>query len=125
MWLDVQNLDVKVNVDVKIINQMGHISRDKACQIYKSLLTKQELINLINDEIKLDEKQSINLVDIINKASLSEQQINEQNDLDKRADEIRSELKRACIEIESKSLAECRQTDITSHRIEMTDNKPN
>ena len=29
-----------------------------------------------------------------------------------------------CIEIESKGLAECKQTDITSHRIEMNDFKP-
>ena len=34
------------------------------------------LINLINDDIKLDEKQSINLVEIIEQASLSEPQIN-------------------------------------------------
>ena len=72
----------------------------------------------------MNEQQSINLVDIINQAALSEQQSMEQNDWDKRADEIRSELKRVCIEIGSKGLAECRQTDITSHRIEMTDNKP-
>ena len=39
--MDVQNPDVKVNVDVKIINQMGHISSDKVSQMYKSLLTKQ------------------------------------------------------------------------------------
>ena len=69
------------------------------CQLYKSLLTKQELIELINDEIKLEEKQSINLVEIKNQASLSEPQSNEQNDYEKRADEIRSELKRICIEI--------------------------
>ena len=39
-------------------------------------------------------------------------------------DEIRSELKNLCIEIEFKDLVECKQTDITSHKIEMTDNKP-
>ena len=82
------------------------------------MLTKQELIRLINDEIKLNEQQSINLVDIINQAALSEQQSTVQDDWERRADEIRSELKRVCIEIESKGLAECRQTDITSHRIE-------
>ena len=58
---EVQNSDIRVNVDVEIINQTGHRSRDKACQLYKSLLTKQELLKLINDEIKLNEKQSINL----------------------------------------------------------------
>ena len=77
---DVQNPDVRVNVDINIINQMGHISRDRSCQMYKSLLTKRELINLIKAEIKLDEKQSINLVQIINNVSLSEQNINDSND---------------------------------------------
>ena len=60
------------------------------------------MFKLINDEIKLDEKQSIYLVEIINQASLSEPQTNEQDDWEKRVDEIRSELKRVCIEIESK-----------------------
>ena len=49
---NMQNQDVKVNVDINIINQMGHISKDKSCQMYKSLLTKRELIKLIKDEIK-------------------------------------------------------------------------
>ena len=83
-----------------------------------------ERLTLIKDEIKQDETQSINLVEIIINTALSEQSINESNDWTKKADEIRSELKRVCIDIESRGLAECRQTDITSHRIEMTDNKP-
>ena len=120
----VQNPNIKVKVEVEIKSEPGHLNHDKTRQTYKSMLTKQELISLINEEIKLDEQQSINLVDIINNAALSELEKVDQNDWDNRADEIRSELKRVCIEIESKGLAECRQTDITSHRIEMTDNKP-
>ena len=119
-----QNPDIRVKVEVEIKSEPGHSNRDNMRQTYRSVLTKQELISLISDEIKLDEQQSINLVDIINNAALSEHANVEQNDWDKRADEIRSELKRVCIEIESKGLAECRQTDVTSHRIEMTDNKP-
>ena len=49
---------------------------------------------------------------------------NKQNEWESRAEEIRSEIKRACIEIESKGLAECRQTDITSHEMRMKDTKP-
>ena len=69
----------------------------------------------------------INLVDTIDQASLNEsietQRINEE-DTERRTEEIREQLKRLCIEIESKGLAECRQTDITSHVIKMTDSKP-
>ena len=69
----------------------------------------------------------INLVDIIDQASLNKatetQRVHEE-ETERRTEEIREELKRLCIEIESKGLAECRQTDITSHVIEMTDNKP-
>ena len=73
-------------------------------------MTKRELLNLLNEEINLDEDQSINLVEIINRASLTEHSNTTsertQNDWEERAEEIRSELKRACIEIESKGLAE-------------------
>ena len=51
---DVRNPDVKVKVDIKIINKKDQISWDKSCHMYQSLLSKQELIKLINDEIKLD-----------------------------------------------------------------------
>ena len=77
---NIQNQDVRANVDINIINQTGHVRRDKACEMLKSVLTKRELISLIRDEIKLDEKQSINLVEIINNAALSEQNINHQCD---------------------------------------------
>ena len=69
----------------------------------------------------------INLVDIIDQASLTEVnelQQTQDHDTERRAEEIREELKRLCIEKESKGLAECRQTDITSHVIKVTDNKP-
>ena len=39
---EVQNHDISVNVEIEIKNQMDHISRDKTCQVYKSLLTKQD-----------------------------------------------------------------------------------
>ena len=63
-------------------------------------------MDLINEEINLDEDQSINLVEIINRASLIEHpkttSEDKQDEWEKRAEEIRFELKRACIEIESK-----------------------
>ena len=90
-------------------------------------MTKDELIKLITDEIKLKDDQMINLVDIIDQASLIEANEIKQaqnQETERRTEEIREELKRLCIEIESKGLAECRQTDITSHVIKVTDNKP-
>ena len=89
---DIHNPEIKINVDFEVINKMVHIKCSKQCHLYKLLLTEQELIELINDEIKLYKKQSNNLVEIIDQASLSKQQINEQNDWEKQADEIRSEL---------------------------------
>ena len=128
----VQNPNVKVKLDVEIINDraINNNKYNKQHQVYRSCLSKQELLNLINEEIKLEKEQSINLVNIINKASLTEHPNTEpseednNNDWEKKAEEIRSELKRICIEIESKGLAECRQIDITSHEIKMKDNKP-
>ena len=69
----------------------------------------------------------INLVDIIDEASLTEAnelQQAQDRETERRTEGIREELKRLFIEIKSKGLAECRQTDITSHVIKMTDNKP-
>ena len=66
------------------------------------------MIKLITDEIKLKDDQIINLVDIIDQASLTEanelQQAQDQ-ETERRTEEIREELKRLCIEIESKGLA--------------------
>ena len=62
-----QNPEVKIKLEVEIINSRA-ISNDKynkQHQVYRSCLTKQELLNLINEEIKLEEEQSINLVEII------------------------------------------------------------
>ena len=96
--------------------------------MYRSCFKKQELLDFINEEIKLEKEQSINLVEILNKASLTELpktlEEDDRDDWEKKAEEIRSELKRVCIEIESKGLAECRQIDITSHEIKMKDTKP-
>ena len=73
-------------------------------------------------------KRRRSIYQIIDQASLTvhPKTTNEdtQDEWEKRAQEIRSELKRACIEIESKGLAECRQTDITSHEMKMKDTKP-
>ena len=40
-------------------------------QFYKSCLTKKELVQLITDEIKLEDMEMINLVKILNQASLN------------------------------------------------------
>ena len=91
--------------------------------MYRSCLTKKELLNLINEEIKLEEEQSINLVEIIDQASITEHpqpaKEDKQDDWEKKAEEIRTELNRVCKEIESKGLAECRKTDITGHEKKM------
>ena len=70
----VQNPNVKVKLDVEIINNRAvHNSKfNKQHQVYRSCLTKQELVNLINEEIKLEKEQAINLVEIIDKASLND-----------------------------------------------------
>ena len=49
----------KVKLDVEIINNRAvHNSKfNKQHQVYRSCLTKQELLNLINEEIKLEEEQ--------------------------------------------------------------------
>ena len=125
-----QNPDVKINLDTEIINKGAKSNHtcNKQYQTYRSCLTKKELLNLTNEEINLDEDQSINLVEIIDRASVKEHTKttgkNTQDEWEKRAEEIRSELKRACIEIESKGLAECRQTDIINHEMKMKDTKP-
>ena len=66
-------------------------------------------------------------MDNIDQAPLTEHPLltegDNQDDWEKRAEEIRSELKRVCIGIESKGLAECQQTDITSHEINVMDTK--
>ena len=69
-----QDSDVKINLDIEIINKRAKSSHNcnKQHQKYRSCLTKRELLNLINEEINLDEDQSINLVVIINRASLTE-----------------------------------------------------
>ena len=128
-WVD-QEPGVKVNVDIEIIKPKAIFNKvqnsGKSYQFFKSRLTKDELIKLITDEVRIEGDQIINLINFINQASLSEAQeeLPSKEESEQRLDEIRSELKRMCIKIESKGLAECKQTDITSHKIEMTDNKP-
>ena len=120
--------DTKIKINIEVIGRDGR--RDRALDIqhrlYNSHMTKSEILNLVNEEIKLDVGQQINLVDMIEQAAKIETgtEVEFQEDWEAKADEIRSELKKICIEIESKGLAECRQTVITSHKIEMTDNKP-
>ena len=110
----IQDPDVKIKLNKEVINKRARCNQgcNKQHQLYRSCLTKRELLELINEEIKLDEDQSINLVEIINQATLTEnpQQTEEdmQDDWEKKAEEIRSELKRAWIVIDSKGLAECR-----------------
>ena len=67
-------------------------------------MTKQDILNLINEEIKLDAEQQINVVDMIEQATKIEDTINVevQGDWETKAEEIRSELTKICIEIKSK-----------------------
>ena len=120
--------DTKIKVDIEIIgkNSSRTGALNKQHRIYNTCMRKQELLQLINEEMKLEIEQQINVVDIIEQASRIEesQDVEIHEDWETKAEEIRSELKKVCIEIESKWLAECSQTDITSHKIEMTDNKP-
>ena len=73
-------------------------------------MTKKELLGLISEEINLDEDQSINLVEIINRAALTEStkttSEDKQEEWEGSAEEIRSELERACIEIETKRISD-------------------
>ena len=66
--------DIRLKVDVEIIQPKVRDNRKdkKSYQLFKSCLTKDELIKLITDEIKLKDDQMINLVDIIDQASLTE-----------------------------------------------------
>ena len=89
----------------------------------------------------------INFVEILNQASLSKvehdkdsarlqsspelfcgevikNKISEEEEYCNKFEEVRAELRRICIEIESKELAECKQTAIKSHKIVMKDTKP-
>ena len=120
-----QEPDVKVNVDIEIIKPKAMFNKTqnsgRSYQCFKSCLTKDELIRLITDEVKIEGDQMIILINVINQASLSETQ---EERSEQKLEEIKSELKNLCIEIESKGLAECKQTDITSHKIEITDDKP-
>ena len=70
----VQNPNVKIKLDVEIINKSSikNNKHKKQHQVYRSCLTKQQLLNFINEEIKFEKEQSINLVVILNKASLIE-----------------------------------------------------
>ena len=119
--------DTKIKVDIEIIGRNGYRTRtlDKQQRVYNTCMRKHELLQLLNEEKKLDNEQQINVVDMIEQATRveSQQDIGIHEDWETKAEEIRSELKKVCIEIESKGLAEFRQTDITSHKIEMTDNK--
>ena len=81
----VQNPDVKIKLDVEIINRraVNNDKNNKQHQLYRSCLTKQESLNLINEVIKHEEEQSINPVEIIDRASLIEhQQSTAENDQD-------------------------------------------
>ena len=75
---------------VEIINKNARRNKewDKQRQLYKSILTKQELLALINDEIKLDNEHAINLVEIIDQASFSERPPKNEGDWEKKAEEI-------------------------------------
>ena len=73
--------DVKIKVDVEIIQPKSMDRRfntrfntnlnTSSYKLYKSCLTKKELVKLITDEINLEETEMINLIEILNQASLS------------------------------------------------------
>ena len=103
--------NIKVNVDVEIVQPKlrDNITDKRTYQLFKSCLTKDEPIKLITDEIKLKDDQMINPVDIVDQASLTEAnelQRAQDQETELRTEEIREELKRLCIEIESKRLSE-------------------
>ena len=56
-----QELDVKVNVDIEIIKPKAMFNEEqnsgKSYQFFKSCLTKDELIKLTTDEVKLEGDQ--------------------------------------------------------------------
>ena len=53
-----QNPDVKIKLDVEIIKKMAknNDKYNKQHKLYRSCLKQQELLNLINEEIKLEEE---------------------------------------------------------------------
>ena len=59
--------DTKIKVDIEIIGRNGSRTRalDKQQRIYNACMRKHELLQLINEEIKLDIEQQINVVDMI------------------------------------------------------------
>ena len=65
--------NVKVKVDVEIIHPkaIDNKRNKNSYQFYKSCFTKKELVQLITDEIKLEDTEMINLVEILNQSSLS------------------------------------------------------
>ena len=70
---DAKVFDVKIKVGVEIIHPkvIDRRFNTSSYKFYKSCLTKKELVKLITDEIKLEETEMINLVEILNQASMS------------------------------------------------------
>ena len=66
--------DTKIRVSIEIIGRDGQRTRaiNKQHRSYNSALTKLEILNFIDEEIKLDIDQQVNLVDIIDNATLTE-----------------------------------------------------
>ena len=143
--------DVKIKVDIEIIHpkEIDGCLNKNSYQFYKSCLTKKEIVKLITDEIKLEETEMINFVEILNQASLSNieqtedsarlqnsselfcgegtnNETSEEEKFNKRVDEVRAELRKIYIELGSKGFAECKQILWTSLAIKkvMKDTKP-
>ena len=91
--------DTKIKVDIEIIERNGSRNRalDKEHRIYNACMRKQELLQLKNEEIKLDIEQQINVFDMTEQATRIERPQDEeiQEDWETKAEEIRSELKRS------------------------------
>ena len=85
-------------MSIEIIGRDGQRAKaiNKQHRAYNSALTKQEIIDLINEEIKMYIDQQINLVDMIEQASFNVSTPNDgaQDNWESKAEEIRSELKK-------------------------------
>ena len=69
--LDEPDAKIKVNVEVILPKATNNKPNKKSYQFYESCLTKKELVQLITDEIKLEDTEMINLVEILNQAALN------------------------------------------------------
>ena len=70
--------DTKIKIVIEVIGKNGRRNNplDKQHRLYKTHMTRQKILNLINEEIKLDAEQQINVVDMIEQATKTENSTN-------------------------------------------------